>query len=138
MLLKVCRENPSLAVKYKNTKKERKMAFHVTLKSNIESILKSGLVPQIGERSEILGELEPAVYLFRTFEECDNALWNWLGEEFEDLDEDLLILEVDVDKKHYQKDSNGDLFYEIEIKEVIKPEKILKIYEENYQEWKNN
>jgi hypothetical protein len=107
------------------------MAFHVTLESNLKSIKKHGLVPKIGERSQKLGESCPAVYLFINIEECHNALSNWLGEEYDDIEEDLVILEVEIDECCFEIDTEGDVFFEIAVGEVINPSRILNIYQEN-------
>jgi hypothetical protein len=112
------------------------MPYHVTPKSNLKSILKNGFVPAIGERSEILGEVERAVYFFCSLEECDNALWNWLGEEFEDLDEDLIIIEVDIDKEWIQYDSDGNVFYEIKVTEKINSDRVKRVLNEKYEDIK--
>lgn len=58
--------------------------FHVTPMENVQNIMERGLVPQIGERSSAQGEEAPAIYLFPTRDDMDNALSNWLGEWFED------------------------------------------------------
>lgn len=73
-----------------------KTLFHVTPASNVEPILKKGLTPQLGERSQQVANEKEGVFLFCDYESCENALWNWLGEEFEDLEEDLIILKVDL------------------------------------------
>jgi len=112
------------------------MAYHVTLASNMKSILSQGFIPSIGERSKNLGETEKAVYFFHSLEECDNALWNWLGEELEDVDEDLVIFEVNIDKKWTVFDDNGQLFYEIKVTEKVEPHRIVKVLNENYKEVK--
>lgn len=69
--------------------------YHSTPISNLESILKDGLIPQIGERSIQLNE-SAGVYLFTSYEQCENALCNWLGEEFDELDEDVVTLEIEL------------------------------------------
>ena len=102
-------------------------AYHVTRAENIGSIMKDGLVPAIGERSEKLGEQTPAVYLFTSLENMDNALWNWLGEEFEEENEaagfeiERVALEVMLDDSLY---IDPDEFYEIEVTDTIPPENI--------------
>lgn len=58
--------------------------FHVTPMENVQNIMEHGLVPKIGERSGAQGEETPAIYLFPTMDDMDNALSNWLGEWFED------------------------------------------------------
>jgi hypothetical protein len=73
------------------------IAYHVTPAVNLNSILQDGLQPRIGERSADLGERLPRVYLFADEESCDTALSGWLGDSFEDIPEDgLLVLRVDV------------------------------------------
>lgn len=67
--------------------------YHATPISNYESIQKEGLIPQIGERSFKLDE-QAGVFLFPNYEDCENALLNWLGEEFEDVEEEVITLEV--------------------------------------------
>lgn len=37
--------------------------YHVTTEENVKSILKNGLIPKIGERSQLVGETEKYVYL---------------------------------------------------------------------------
>lgn len=69
--------------------------FHVTPISNLPSILKDGLIPQIGERSKEL-ETEERVYLFITYEDCQTALYQWLGEEFDELEEEVVSLKVEL------------------------------------------
>lgn len=58
--------------------------YHVTLFSNIESILKEGLIPQIGQRSIDANETEKLVYLFQDLIDVENALMNWLGDWYTD------------------------------------------------------
>lgn len=65
--------------------------YHVTPLEKMESILKEGLIPQVGERSAQLNE-EPGVFLFPDYEDCETALGSWLGDEFED--EELVSLKV--------------------------------------------
>lgn len=70
----------------------KQILYHVTKKENFDSIMKHGLIPQIGERSEQLNE-EKGIFLFPTFEDMDTALGQWLGWEFED-DDELYALTV--------------------------------------------
>lgn len=58
--------------------------YHVTLKKNELKILNEGLIPQIGDFSSMAGESVKSIFLFRSIEDLDNALSNWLGEEFDD------------------------------------------------------
>lgn len=102
-------------------------AYHVTPMENLESILEHGLVPMIGERSEKLGEVNPRVYLFPQADHVEDALSNWLGDELEDYDE-LAILEVDLIGYPYQ----FSVGYEISVSDTIKPNAIIKVFDENF------
>lgn len=109
------------------------MAYHVTLMSNLVSILDSGLIPQIGENSKELGETEDRVYAFIDKDSTENALLNWLGELYEEVDEDLVILEIDDSHFDFILDSNGDVFFECYAYNKIPPSAITKIISE--EEW---
>ena len=67
--------------------------FHVTTPDAWKKIQKEGLIPQIGERSQMVGEAFPAVFLFESEQAMHDALGSWLGAEFEG-DEPLVALEV--------------------------------------------
>lgn len=69
--------------------------YHVTAARYLP-ILKDGLRPQVGERSEAMGENVAAVYLFTSEEAMDDALMNWLGDAFGEEDE-LVVLEVELE-----------------------------------------
>lgn len=97
--------------------------YHVTLLSNLKSILKNGLVPQIGERSLEAKENKKAVYLFSSLVDAENALMNWLGDWYTDTygeDIPLALLEIDLDLTFPLK--NGDVEYEV-ISEITIPSK---------------
>ena len=114
--------------------------FHVTPLKNLESILENGLIPQIGERSLEIGEPIEAVFLFPNFEEMNDALYNWLGEEFDD-DEDLAILQIDLPDNfpvYREFDDNGDEFYEAHCQCDIPVEYITGIYNEFYNSIRQN
>lgn len=69
-----------------------KALYHVTTRDKLDSILKHGLIPQIGERSAKLNE-DAGVFMFSSVTDMDNALLNWLGEELGDV-EDIVSLKV--------------------------------------------
>ena len=109
--------------------------FHVTPRKNLESILENGLIPQIGERSSEIGEPVEAVFLFPNFDEMNNELYNWFGEEFDDDEDELIILQIDLPDNFpvYRKlDDNGDEFYEAHCQCDIPVEYITGIYDEYY------
>lgn len=67
------------------------MPWHITPIDNVESILKEGLQPRIGERSRAIGEEIPAVYLFSSVDAFLDA--QWIGDVFDE-DAKLAILHV--------------------------------------------
>lgn len=69
--------------------------YHVATDTSWEHIECHGLTPAQGERSSSAGEREPKVFLFGSRQDVEDALGNWLGEEFEDHEGDLVIIETD-------------------------------------------
>ena len=57
------------------------LVYHVTDAQSLDSIAEYGLIPLLGVRAKRLGELAPAVYLFKTREQAEDAIVNWLGDE---------------------------------------------------------
>lgn len=106
------------------------MYYHVTLKRNLHSVLENGIIPAIGKRSLEKGEKLPMVYLFPSQEHCEDALFGWLGDCFEDEEDDLIILAIHqagllvVDSGHF----------ELTCCTPIAPESIHKIYDESFDE----
>lgn len=83
-------------------------AYHVTTFKNIDSILKQGLIPTIGERSQQIDEPVAAIYFFPTLDDVDTALLNWLGDEFDE-DEELALLKVNLRKGSYFQSVDWEL-----------------------------
>lgn len=105
-------------------------AYHVTLAENLTSILREGLQPRIGERSAELGEEVPRVYLFPSREDCETALSSWLGECFEDVDENgLVILAIDVGGLTL----DSDVEYEMTTSGIIEPGRIASVFREDWE-----
>lgn len=104
------------------------MYYHVTLKRNLHSILENGIIPAIGERSLEKGEKIPMVYLFPSQEHCEDALLGWLGDCFEDQDDDLIILSINPDGI-LVVDSG---LFELTCCSAIAPSSIHKIYDESF------
>ena len=101
--------------------------FHVTPRINLAAILTEGIVAQIGDRSHACGESLPAVFCFPSRDDCDTALGQWLGEEFEDVpDNGLLILEIALDGQQ----SIATTYYEVVVLDDIPPECITALYDE--------
>ena len=68
--------------------------YHVTPLANWKSIQATGLRPATGSRSNQIGE-PLAIFLFNSLTSLENALMNWLGEEFDE-NEKLAILAVNL------------------------------------------
>ena len=102
--------------------------YHVTSGKNLESILKNGLRPGVPEDYGTNGDIE-GVYLFKTYDDMENALFNWLGERIEEIEEetgetyDERCLKVDISGLDgYKIDS---VEYEWVITTVIEPWRIV-------------
>lgn len=97
--------------------------FHVTPARNIDAILASGLIPAIGERSTELGEAAPAIYLFPTIEDAEDAVGNWLGESFDE-DEELALFAVDITDIPYVQ----EVEWEIIVSEAVSADRMEVLY----------
>ena len=99
---------------------EQDIMYHVTPTKNLRSIMKNGLRPQIGDRSVKLHGEENGIFLFPTLDDVEDAVSNWLGDEFDE-DEDLTLLAIDVSGLPLV-DSNAG--YEKIAKTSISPDRI--------------
>jgi hypothetical protein len=70
------------------------MYYHVTPTENVPLIMSEGLIPQQGPRSQRMGA-DSGIFLFKNMGDVDNALMNWLGDEYEE-DEPLTLLGVEL------------------------------------------
>lgn len=70
------------------------LVYHVTPSENLDSIMSQGLIPQKGERSRKILDEKPAIYCFPDKDTMEDAVMNWLGDEFDE-DEALALLEID-------------------------------------------
>lgn len=68
--------------------------YHVTLTDNLKEIMERGLRPTIGERSKKMGE-QSAIFLFGTEEQAEEAVMNWLGDQFDE-EKPLALLQVTI------------------------------------------
>ena len=101
------------------------IVYHVTPAANIPSIMEHGLIPQVGARSILMDE-SPSLFFFTSKGSMENALLNWLGEEFDE-DEDLTILQVDVPEE-WLMSTLAD--YELVCTTVVPPRMIDKVMSE--------
>lgn len=65
--------------------------WHITETAALASIMRSGLLPQNGRRSKLLGENTPSVYLFGSRIDAENGAVSWLAEE---LDGEITLLRI--------------------------------------------
>lgn len=101
-------------------------AYHLTTIKDLKNILINGLIPTIGNRSSLIEETTPAIYLFKTIEDLQDGLLNWFEDYFEDTDE-LVIICIDINELLTIKGAD----YEIVVSEHIKPDRILYLLDEN-------
>lgn len=71
--------------------------YHVTPATSIDRILHEGLVPRQDKRSAEANEREPGVYMFGSRVDAEDAVANWLGEQFDE-DEPLALLQIKLPK----------------------------------------
>lgn len=101
--------------------------YHVTPADNLPSILEHGILPSIGIRSLSCNEMIHRVYCFPSKFSCENALENWLGDQFDD-DDELVIIEI---KAKYCPDSS-DTNFEVAFERPILGEEINCVYSEDW------
>lgn len=77
------------------------IAYHVTRRSNLDSIRNIGLEPRIPKDFGLEGDVK-GVYLFKTIDDVENSLYNWLGERIDEWEEetgeeyDEIVLKIDL------------------------------------------
>ena len=100
-----------------------KLLYHVTPTKNIKSIAKEGLKPGIGDRSNKIMREKSGIYVFPSRLAAEDAVMNWLGDEFED--EPLTMLKIDTSglEDHISKGAG----YEFIIDTIIEPNRIKKV-----------
>lgn len=100
------------------------IAYHVTPNHTYQTKIKRhGLIPRIGARSKNIGEPVERIYLFDSLDECESALMNWLGDEYEDMGvEFVAILEVDLEGVDVQQNPHAP--WEYWVFESIPPDRI--------------
>jgi len=94
-------EDPNYYTKLKKAQLEEEKydelpekVYHVTLADNLGSIMSRGLIPQIGDRARKIEGEKPAVYCFPDKVSMEDAVMNWLGDEYDE-DDQLALLEID-------------------------------------------
>lgn len=109
---------------------EGQFAYHVTRRENLPSIMSKGLEPRIPNDYGTSGDIK-GVYLFKTIEDVEGALYNWLGERIEEWEEendlvyDEVVLKINiVGLEHHLIDS---VEYEWTCVVNIEPSRIIEI-----------
>lgn len=115
-----------------NVNNDNIIGYHITRRSNLDSIMKYGLLPRVPEDYGDSGDIE-GVYLFKTMDDAKTALYQWLGERIDEWEEetgeeyDEVVLSVELTGlEQYLIDS---VEYEWICTTTINPEKIIKIEE---------
>jgi len=99
----------------------KKFVYHVTPTKNLKSIAKQGLLPTVGERSSKIAGEKKGIYAFPDKVSAENAVMNWLGDEFDD--EPLTMLKIDITGLDASKGAD----YELILDKVIEPSRIKKV-----------
>jgi hypothetical protein len=120
-------EDPNYYTKLKKAELEEEKeelpskVYHVTPARNVQSIMMNGLMPQVGDRSNKIQGETPAVYCFPDTNSLEDAMMNWLGDEFGE-DEDLALLEISTSGLEGDVTPNAE--YEIQIFDPVPPQNI--------------
>ena len=74
--------------------------WHVTKRSSVSKIMRQGLIPRRGSRSRSANEQQAAIYVFPDSISLEDAMTNWLDDEFADVSLSLLEITVPRDWVH--------------------------------------
>lgn len=97
------------------------VVYHVTPARNLPSIQRHGLNPTVGGRSAKIQSESRAVFCFPSIEHVEDAIVNWLGDEFDE-DEQLALLAINTKNLNGGYTPNAE--YEIAITSTIPPSHI--------------
>jgi pyrimidine deaminase RibD-like protein len=114
-------QNPEEMVEEEEKSELPPKVYHVTPASNLDSIMKAGLRPQVGARSSQIPGEQSAIYCFPDKTSLEDAMMNWLGDEFDE-DEELALLEIDTTNLTGEYTPNAE--FEIRITSLIPPNRI--------------
>lgn len=99
---------------------QNKHFYHITLKKNVPSIMKRGILPY-PEKSVRFEE--KAVYLFDDKTTAEDAIMNWLGDKFPENEPLVLITINPIGLKIF----SSDVGYEYRTFDIIDPKHIVSI-----------
>lgn len=114
-------QNPEQMVEEEEKSELPNKVYHVTPASNLDSIMQAGLRPQVGSRSSQIPGEQSAIYCFPDKASLEDAMMNWLGDEFDE-DEELALLEIDTTNLTGEYSPNAE--FEIAITSLIPPNRI--------------
>ena len=95
--------------------------YHVTPSENLDNIMSKGLVPDVGDRARKIPDEKHAVYCFPDKNSMEDAVMNWLGDEFDE-DTQLALLEIYTTGLKGQVTDGAE--YEVAITSIIPPQNI--------------
>lgn len=106
------------------------ISYHVTLGKSVPNILARGLQPRLGPRAKELGEVERAVFMYKSKKDCKDGLAGWFGGVFFNEDaSDMVILELDIGKDVLaRKENEGEIF----VLELIPARAVKRIWSKNF------
>ena len=107
-----------------------KIVYHVTPANNLNSIMKHGLRPSVGDRSNKIPGEQNGIFVFPDIESAEDAVMNWLGDEFGD-DVELSLLSITTSGLENKIAKGAD--YEYIIKTQVSPNRI-KVVPSNLEE----
>ena len=94
-----------------------KPVYHVTNKKYLNKVLKHGIGPRIP--ADMPGE-ERGVFMFKSYDDMENALMNWLGDRYDE-DDELVVLKINPDGLTLKNTAE----YEVMSKTKIPPQNII-------------
>ena len=97
--------------------------YHVTPTKNLKAIAKQGLVPAVGDRASKISGEKSGIYVFPDKVSAEDAVMNWLGDEFDD--EPLTMLKIDI--SGLEKNISKGADYELIVGTTIEPSRIKKL-----------
>ena len=103
-----------------NEQQGSQILYHVTPTRNLARIMRDGLLPKIGPRARLIQEPVKGIYLFHSAQDAEEAVMNWLGDQFGE-DTQLTLLAVQVPPGSAQVVGAG---YETILTAVIPPQNI--------------
>lgn len=109
------------------------IAYHVTNKKNLSSILKNGLEPRIPTDYGIDGDTK-GIYFFKTREDMNTAVSSWFGERIEDLEEETgeEYEEIEIVVDITGLDMIDSVEFEWIVTEHISPDRIIEVIDGVY------